>query len=143
MTSSQCTRPWLEEDGSLVMLGEPLATDGDEAPQPKHQEPFVLLDGIPQVLLAPPAALLLLTVGCEDMAMDSGGYNGPESMASILLHLKDPIDAAGSIWESEAVQHNGGRPLYPSVLGLAGQRHRQPGAWPVSLTIRARGKAAG
>lgn len=36
------------EDGSLVMLGEPLATDGDEAPQPKHQEPFVLLDGIPQ-----------------------------------------------------------------------------------------------
>ena len=50
------------EDGSLVMLVEPLATDGDEAPQPKHQEPFVLLDGIPQVLLAPPAALLLLTV---------------------------------------------------------------------------------
>ena len=50
------------EDGSLVMLGEPLATDGDEAPQPKHQEPFMLLDGIPQVLLAKPAALLLLTV---------------------------------------------------------------------------------
>jgi hypothetical protein len=41
------------EDGSLVMLGEPLATDADEAPQPTHQEPFVLLDGIPQVFLAP------------------------------------------------------------------------------------------
>jgi hypothetical protein len=50
------------EDGSLVMLGEPLATDGDEALQPKHQEPFVLLDGIPQVLLAPPAALLFLRI---------------------------------------------------------------------------------
>ena len=82
------------------------------------------LDGIPQVLLAPFAALLSLT-NCR--------YIGLESMASILLHLKNRTDAAGSIWESEAVQHNGGRPLHPSVLGLAGQRYRQPGAF-VSLT---------
>jgi hypothetical protein len=55
-------------------------------------------------------------------------------MASILLHLKNRTDAAGSIWESEAVQHNGGRPLYSSVLGLAGELYRQPGAWFVRLT---------
>ena len=36
------------EDGSLVML-EPLYTDGDVVPPSKHQEAFVLLDGIPQV----------------------------------------------------------------------------------------------
>ena len=37
------------EDGSLVMLGDPLSTHSDEMPPPKTQEPFVLLDGIPQV----------------------------------------------------------------------------------------------
>ena len=37
------------EDGSLVMLGDPLSTHSDEVPPPKTQEPFVLLDGIPQV----------------------------------------------------------------------------------------------
>ena len=37
------------EDGSLVMLGDPLSTHSDEGLPPKPQEPFVLLDGIPQV----------------------------------------------------------------------------------------------
>ena len=37
------------EDGSLVMLGDSLSTHSDEMPPPKTQEPFVLLDGIPQV----------------------------------------------------------------------------------------------
>ena len=36
------------EDGSLVML-DPLFTDGDEVLPQKQQEPFVFLDGIPQV----------------------------------------------------------------------------------------------
>ena len=36
------------EDGSLVML-DPLFTDGDEVLPQKQQEPFVLLNGIPQV----------------------------------------------------------------------------------------------
>lgn len=36
------------EDGSLVMLGDPFSTHSDEVPPPKTQEPFVLLDGIPQ-----------------------------------------------------------------------------------------------
>ena len=37
------------EDGSLVMLGDPLSARSDEVLPPKPQEPFVLLDGIPQV----------------------------------------------------------------------------------------------
>ena len=101
------------EDGSLVML-EPLFTDGDAMLPPQQQEVFVLLDGIPQVTSH--AHMCYMRKVALSIPLKSSEYSRCSSKW---------MGVAGSVWKSEAVQYNGGRPLHSSILGIPWQCHRK------------------